>query len=79
MTLTLTPDLLIPLTLYAALAGAYLLVIPFGLYFYLQNRWHVASSIERLFMYFLVFMFFPGMIALAPFLNFRPKLRKLEA
>jgi NAD(P)H-quinone oxidoreductase subunit L len=79
MTLTLTPELLIPLTLYAALAGAYLLVIPFGLYFYLQNRWYVASSIERLFMYFLVFMFFPGMIALAPFLNFRPKLRKLEA
>ena len=61
--------------LYLVLAGAFLLVIPAGLYFYLNQRWYVASSFERGFMYFLVFMFFPGMLLLAPFLNFRPKRR----
>jgi NAD(P)H-quinone oxidoreductase subunit L len=65
--------------LYLILSGAYLLVIPGGLYLYLKNRWYVASSIERLLMYFLVFFFFPGMILLSPFLNFRPKRRELEA
>lgn len=64
--------------LYLALAGAFLLVIPAGLYFYLNQRWYVASSFERGFMYFLMFMFFPGMILLAPFLNFRPQRRQIE-
>lgn len=65
--------------LYLVLAGAFLLVIPAGLYFYLTQRWYVASSIERAFMYFLVFMFFPGMLLLAPFLNFRPKRRAIAS
>jgi NAD(P)H-quinone oxidoreductase subunit L len=65
--------------LYLALSGAYLLVLPGMLYLYLQNRWYVASSIERLLMYFLVFFLFPGMILLAPFLNLRPKRREIEA
>ena len=64
--------------LYLALAGAFLVVIPGVLYFYLQARWYVASSFERGFMYFLVFMFFPGLLLLAPFLNFRPKRRAIE-
>jgi NAD(P)H-quinone oxidoreductase subunit L len=64
---------------YLILSGSYLLVIPGALYLYLQKRWYVASSIERGFMYFLVFFFFPGMILLAPFLNFRPKRREIEA
>jgi NAD(P)H-quinone oxidoreductase subunit L len=64
---------------YLILSGAYLLVIPGALYLYLQKRWYVASSIERGFMYFLVFFFFPGMLLLAPFLNFRPKRREIEA
>ncbi|MCL6435276.1 MAG: NAD(P)H-quinone oxidoreductase subunit L [Leptolyngbyaceae cyanobacterium HOT.MB2.61] len=65
--------------LYLALAGAFLLVIPAMLYFYLQARWYVASSFERGFMYFLVFFFFPGLLLLAPFLNFRPKRRQIES
>lgn len=65
--------------LYLALGGAYLLVVPFVLYLYLQKRWYVVSSIERSFMYFMVFLFFPGMLVLAPFLNFRPKRREIEA
>jgi NAD(P)H-quinone oxidoreductase subunit L len=64
--------------LYLVLAGAFLLVIPAALYFYLQARWYVASSFERGFMYFLVFMFFPGLLLLSPFLNFRPKRRAVE-
>ena len=64
--------------LYLTLAGAYLLVIPVAVLFYLKLRWYVASSIERSFMYFLVFFFFPGMLVLSPFLNFRPQRRKIE-
>jgi NAD(P)H-quinone oxidoreductase subunit L len=65
--------------LYLVLSGIYLLVVPGALYLYLQKRWYVASSIERGFMYFLVFFFFPGMLLLSPFLNFRPKRREIGA
>lgn len=75
--IALTPTTL-ALGLYLALAGTYLLVIPLALYFYLKNRWYVAGSIERFLMYFLVFMFFPGMIIWGLFLNFRPQKRELN-
>lgn len=65
--------------LYLTLSVLYLLVIPGALYFYLNTRWYVASSIERTFMYFLVFFSFPGLLLLSPFLNFRPKRRELNA
>jgi NAD(P)H-quinone oxidoreductase subunit L len=65
--------------LYLILSGSYLLVIPGGLYLYLKKRWYIASSIERLLMYSLMFLFFPGMLLLSPFLNFRPKRREVEA
>ena len=64
--------------LYLILGGAYLVVVPFALYMYLKTRWYVASSFERSFMYFLVFFFFPGLLLLSPFLNFRPKRRQVE-
>jgi NAD(P)H-quinone oxidoreductase subunit L len=64
--------------LYLVLAGAFLVVIPAMVYFYLQARWYVATSFERGFMYFLVFLFFPGLLLLSPFLNFRPKRREVE-
>ncbi len=63
--------------LYLALGGAYLAVVPLVLFFYLKARWFVASSIERTLMYFLVFLFFPGMLLLSPFLNFRPQRRQI--
>ncbi|MGB8701731.1 MAG: NAD(P)H-quinone oxidoreductase subunit L [Thermosynechococcaceae cyanobacterium] len=63
--------------LYLILSGTYLLVIPMVTYGYLKQRWYVASSFERAFMYFLVFFFFPGMLLLSPFLNFRPKARQI--
>ncbi|XGB39942.1 MAG: NAD(P)H-quinone oxidoreductase subunit L [Cyanobacteria bacterium LVE1205-1] len=70
----------IPLSLliYLGLAGVYLLVVPIILFFYLQSRWNNLSSFERGFMYFLVFMFFPGMLLFSPFLNFRPKPREIK-
>ncbi|MDJ0554839.1 MAG: NAD(P)H-quinone oxidoreductase subunit L [Microcoleaceae cyanobacterium MO_207.B10] len=77
MNLELDGNLII-LIIYAALAGAYLLVMPAIVYAYLNTRWYVASSIERVFMYFLMFLFFPGMLVLSPFLNFRPRRRQIE-
>ncbi|MCT7954445.1 NAD(P)H-quinone oxidoreductase subunit L [Laspinema sp. D3] len=71
-------DMTIALLLYVILGGTYLLVVPLALYFWLQKRWYVASSFERAFLYFLVFFFFPGMLVLAPFLNFRPKRREIN-
>lgn len=65
--------------LYLSLAGAFLLVVPAGLYFYLNTRWYAATSFERAFMYFLVFLFFPGLLLLSPFLNFRPQKRQIAA
>lgn len=70
-------SLLITLAVYTGLAGLYLLVIPGALLFYLKQRWNVATSIERLLIYSLVFVFFPGMLLLSPFLNFRPQRREI--
>ncbi|MCM1985232.1 NAD(P)H-quinone oxidoreductase subunit L [Lyngbya confervoides] len=64
--------------LFLGLAGAYLLFVPLLTYLYLKQRWYVASSFERGFMYFLVFFFFPGLLLLSPFLNFRPQARGIE-
>ncbi|MBD2206892.1 NAD(P)H-quinone oxidoreductase subunit L [Calothrix sp. FACHB-1219] len=64
--------------LYLALAGAYLLVLPVAVLFYLKLRWYAASSIERTIMYFMVFFFFPGLLVLSPFVNIRPQRRQIE-
>ncbi len=68
---------IVPL-LYLAVAGAYLVVLPALLFVYLQNRWYTARSIERLLMYFFVFLLFPGLLLLSPFLNFRPQPRQIS-
>lgn len=73
----LTNDTLSVAMLYLTLSVLYLLIIPGIVYFYLNSRWYVASSFERVFMYFLMFFFFPGMLVLSPFLNFRPKRRNI--
>jgi NAD(P)H-quinone oxidoreductase subunit L len=61
------------LLIYVLLLGAYLFAGPAFAYVYLKARWYVASSIERLLMYF------PGMLLFAPILNFRPKRREIPA
>jgi len=76
--MTLTPNI-IAIVLYLALAGAYLVVIPLAIYAYLNQRWYAAGSIERFIAYFFVFMFFPGMILFAPFINLRPQKREIGA
>lgn len=72
-------DVLLPAALYAGLAGAYLVVVPLFLLFYLKGRWYTAGSVERTLYYALVFIFFPGMLLFSPFLNFRPQPRSLKA
>lgn len=56
---------------YGLLGGLYLLAIPLALFVWMNSRWHRMGKIERLLVYGLVFLFFPGMIVFAPFLNLR--------
>lgn len=65
------------LLVYAAIAGAYLVVVPFVLLYYFKARWYLTGSMERAFMCFMVFFFFPGLLLLSPFVNFRPEARNL--
>jgi NAD(P)H-quinone oxidoreductase subunit L len=65
------------LATYAVLGGLYLLVVPGALMFYIQKRFHEAGSVERLGLYGLVLVFFPGILLLSPFLNFRPQRREV--
>ena len=64
-------ETLLVLGLYGALAGLYLVAVPLALYLWMQRRWMVMGKIERTAVYGLVFLFFPGLILFAPFLNFR--------
>ena len=65
-------DVLLTFMAYTALAGAYLIIIPLSLMLWIQRRLTCMGKIERLVLYSMVFLFFPGMIVFAPFLNFRP-------
>lgn len=67
----LSGDTLLVLALYAGLAGTYLVAVPLALYAWMGKRWMVMGKIERTAVYGLVFLFFPGLILFAPFLNFR--------
>ncbi|MFN5660380.1 MAG: NAD(P)H-quinone oxidoreductase subunit L [Pseudanabaena sp.] len=62
---------------YAAIAGTYLLVLPLIILFYFKARWYKTGSIERIFICFLAFFFFPGLLVLSPFFNFRPEARTI--
>lgn len=67
----ISPDTLIVLGLYVALGGAYLVVVPLLLYAWMVKRWTTMGKVERLGVYGLVFLFFPGLILFAPFINLR--------
>ena len=62
---------MLALLAYGALGGLYLVVVPLGLYAWMNQRRHRMGKLERLGIYGMVFLFFPGMILFAPFLNFR--------
>ncbi len=69
---SLSTETLLVLGAYLALAGAYLVVVPLALYWWMNKRWTVMGKIERTTIYGMVFLFFPGLILFAPFLNLRP-------
>ncbi|NJM98049.1 MAG: NAD(P)H-quinone oxidoreductase subunit L [Phormidesmis sp. RL_2_1] len=69
--------MLLTLGTYAVLGALYLVIVPAALMFYLQARFHTAGSLERLGVYGLVLVFFPGILLLSPFLNFRPNRREV--
>ncbi len=69
--LTASVHPLITLSAFAVLGVIYLLVIPLFLFYWMNNRWNVMGKLERLFIYGLVFLFFPGLVLFAPFLNLR--------
>ena len=56
---------------YALILGIYLFVVPLFLFYWMNNRWNVMGKFERLGVYGLVFLFFPGLILFSPFLNLR--------
>lgn len=64
-------EALLVIAAYVLLGGLYLVVVPLALYFWMNKRWHQMGKVERLGIYGMVFLFFPGMILFAPFLNFR--------
>ncbi|KKZ14617.1 MAG: hypothetical protein TH68_04405 [Candidatus Synechococcus spongiarum 142] len=65
-------DTLLLLGLVGILGFTYLVVAPAALMASLHRRWHVMGKVERLLSYALVFLLFPGLILLAPFVNLRP-------
>ena len=56
---------------YLGVISVYLLVIPLILFYWMNNRWNFMGKFERLAVYGLVFLFFPGLILFSPFLNLR--------
>ena len=58
---------------YVGVISIYLLVIPLLLFYWMNNRWNFMGKFERLGIYGLVFLFFPGLILFSPFLNLRLK------
>ena len=56
---------------YIVIISDYLIVVPLLLYYWMNNRWNVMGKFERLGIYGLVFLFFPGLILFSPFLNLR--------
>ena len=64
-------DILLALGAAVALGGAYLVVVPLALYWWMNRRWMVMGKLERTGIYGLVFLFFPGLILFSPFLNLR--------
>jgi NAD(P)H-quinone oxidoreductase subunit L len=68
---SVTGETLLVLAAYVALAGAYLVAVPLALIAWMAKRWTVMGKLERTGIYGLVFLFFPGLILFAPFINLR--------
>ena len=55
----------------AIILTLYLVIVPLSLFYWMNNRWNIMGKFERLGIYGLVFLFFPGLILFSPFLNLR--------
>jgi len=71
LTSSVSSETLLVLAAYIALAGAYLVAVPLALITWMARRWTVMGKLERTGVYGLVFLFFPGLILFAPFINLR--------
>jgi NAD(P)H-quinone oxidoreductase subunit L len=67
----MSSETLLVLGAYVALGGFYLVLAPVALLWWMTQRWTLMGKFERTFVYGLVFLFFPGLIVLAPFVNLR--------
>ena len=56
---------------YSIILFFYIVIVPLFLFYWMNNRWNVMGKLERLGIYGLVFLFFPGLILFSPFLNLR--------
>ena len=56
---------------YVMILTLYLVIVPLSLFYWMNNRWNIMGKFERLGIYGLVFLFFPGLILFSPFLNLR--------
>ena len=61
----------VTLVAYIGIISIYLLFVPLILFYWMNNRWNIMGKLERLGVYGLVFLFFPGLILFSPFLNLR--------
>ena len=68
---SLSGETLLVIAAYIALGGAYLVVVPLALMAWMARRWTQMGKLERTAVYGLVFLFFPGLILFAPFINLR--------
>tara|TARA_Y100001978_G_scaffold165216_1_gene152534 strand:- start:1690 stop:1923 length:234 start_codon:yes stop_codon:yes gene_type:complete len=62
---------ILTLLTYIVILTFYLVIIPLSLFYWMNNRWNIMGKFERLGIYGLVFLFFPGLILFSPFLNLR--------
>ena len=62
---------ILTLLAYLVIISIYLLIVPLLLFYWMNNRWNMMGKFERLGVYGLVFLFFPGLILFSPFLNLR--------
>lgn len=68
---SISTETLLVLAAYVVLAGSYLVAAPLALIAWMAKRWTVMGKLERTAIYGLVFLFFPGLILFAPFINLR--------
>lgn len=71
VTVETLPALLNAIFVWTVAAIVYLFVAPLAIYYYLYKRWFKRKMPEAIFQFYLVFLFFPGLLLLAPFINFR--------